>query len=279
MHHTARAGSTEADPIFVFQPQTLARQWVLLHVGDHEPWPDAQRAARLRRATGATDDDEALAQALQEGWCDYHSGRFASAHARGAAQGLAGAGLTLRAGWAQAHYVLDGAEARRAWLKGLLPLAQCLRETLADEPNSHLHHARLLAELLATQEAHAHADTAAVQSQHQALLQALQLMPRHGEAQLQLGMFHALVTARMGALSAHLGCATSATAAEHHLELARRLLPTQPRAWLETARALEMLSGRRRAAAVAEALRRAIKQTARDAAAALDIAQARAWMH
>ena len=279
MTRSARATVQPSEPTFRFAGEQLAAHWKVLHAGDLEPWPDVQRARLLQNLSGAgAGDPVQLAVALQDAWRAYHEGDFAGAHARGLGLGLAGAGVALRAACAEARYRGGDASARHAQLAALLPVAEALRNALPDEPNSHFRLALVLADLLENRDTRARPDETELQSQHSALQRALRLAPRHGEAQLALGVFHANAIARLGAIGARVACAASATAAEHHLELARRLLPGCPRVWLETGRALRLLSGIHQGGAISEAFRRAAKMTPRDAAAALDVDWARAQL-
>ncbi len=279
MTRPVRAPTQPVESTFRFAGERLAAHWKVLHAGDLEPWPDAQRSRLLQNLPGAEAGDPArLVVALQDAWRAYHEGDFAGAHARGLMLGLAGAGVALRAACAEARYRGVDASARHAQLAALLPVAEALRNALPEEPNSHFRLAQVLGDLLENQDAQVRPDEAVLQSQHAALRHALRLAPRHGEAQLALGVFHAHAIARLGAIGARMSCAASATAAEHHLELARRLLPSHPRVWLETGHALQLLSGIRQGSAVTEAFRRAAKMTPRDAASALDADWARAQL-
>ncbi len=276
MSKSARLPASAAPHAFDFSGAALQAAWKQLHLGDLEPWPDAQRAAALLALPAQPHADAAsLAAALQDAWRAYHIGEFESAQAQGMALGVAGASVAVKAGCAHARHMLGDAAARRQYAKDLIPVAATLREILPGEANSHYRLACALHLHLQNMTPNARLDNAQLQMQHAALQNALQLAPRHAEAQLALGAFHATLVGRMGAIAAKMSCGANATAAEHHLETARRLMPANPLAWLETGNALLALSGMRRGAAVTEAFERAAKLTPHDAAAALDVAWAR----
>ena len=280
MSKPARMPSPAARHAFNFAGEALQGAWKQLHLGDLEPWPDAQRAKRLLALPGQPHAGAAaLAAALQAAWRAYHEGEFESAHAQGMALGVAGASVTIKAGGTHARHMLGDAVARRLYVKTLIPIAEALRKTLPGEANSHYRLAYVLSLHLQNMAPNARLDNAQLQVQHMALQSALQIAPRHAEAQLALGIFHATLVGRMGAIAAKMRCGANATAAEHHLETARRLMPANPLAWLETGNALLTLAGMRRSAAVTEAFERAAKLTPHDAAEALDAAWARTQLH
>lgn len=280
MNKSARLPSPAAAHAFDFSGAALQAAWKQLHLGDLEPWPDAQRAAALLALPAQPHADASmLAVALQDAWRAYHAGEFEAAQAQGMALGVAGASIAVKAGCAHARHMLGEAAARRQYVNTLIPIAKALREALPGEANSHYRLACVLSLHLQNMTPNARLDKTQLQVQHSALQSALQIAPRHAEAQLALGAFHATLVARMGAITAKMSCDANASAAEHHLETARRLMPANPLAWLETGNALLALSGMRHSAAVTEAFKRAAKLTPHDAAEALDAAWARTQLH
>lgn len=276
MSKSVRLPAPAAARAFDFGGRALYAAWKQLHIGDLEPWPDAQRAAALLALPAQPHADAShLADALQNAWRAYHAGEFEAAHAQGTALGVAGASVAIKAGCAHARHMLREAAARRLYVGKLIPLAEALRAALPGEANSHYRLAGAMLLHLQNMAPNARLDNAQLQMLHTALQGALQLAPRHAEAQLALGAFHATLVGRLGAIAAKMSCGANATAAEHHLETARRLMPANPLAWLETGNALLMLSGMRRGAAVSEAFERAAKLAPHDAAEALDTAWAR----
>ena len=265
---------------FDFSGERLHTAWDRLHAGDLEPWPGELRATQLWASTGAasTGDAATLARALQDAWRHFHEGDFAAAHARGVALGPAGAGVALAAASEQVREQGADAAPWRVLAAALKPLADALSEARPAEPNSHFRFALLQLEHLQAQPMRVLPDWHVLREVHAALQRTLQVTPRHAAAQLALGRFHAQAIGRLGLNAARAGCAASTTAAEHHLELARRLQPGNPRVWLETARAQQLLAGMRAGAAVTEALRRAARLRPRDGASARDVALAAALL-
>lgn len=262
---------------FSFRGDDLKRAWKRLHASDLEPWPDSERAALLLAIPDPPPlSATALARDLQQAWRSYHEGDFDQARAIGMSLGPAGASVTLKAASIEVRHQLVDAPAQRERCHALESMAEGLSIGLPGEANSHYRMAYLMECQFETSPTATHAVCQQLQALHDALCHALQAAPRHGEAQLALGVFHATAIRRLGAIDAKACCGASAIAAEHHLEAARRLMPASPMAWLETGRALLALHHDRYGAAAREAFKRASKLMPLDASDALDIALARA---
>jgi tetratricopeptide (TPR) repeat protein len=81
------------------------------------------------------------------------------------------------------------------------------------------------------------------------LERTLQLQPKHAEAHVALGVFHAEVVDKLGSLAARLSYGASRDAAVRHFDTAIELAPDSPVARLEYARSLRLLAPRDRAQA------------------------------
>ena len=137
---------------------------------------------------------------MQEAWRRFHSGHFADAIAAGGKLGALGATVANKA--AAIHSLeVDGDEAGRL-LGAAITRGERAMELLPDEPNAHYmlalalgrHSQRIsivkaLADGVATR-VRTHLDT------------TLRLEPRHAEAHIALGLYHAEIVAKIGSLLA-----------------------------------------------------------------------------
>lgn len=279
MIRAARMPTTRSGSAFLFEGESLRLAWKRLHAADLEPWPDTHRATQLLELPEPSPlSAPELANRLQNAWRSYHEGDFNQARRQGMALGTAGSSVALKAASIEIRHQLVDAATRREHFPILMTAAEKLVTALPGEPNSHYRMAHLLGCQLEANPTTVRADCRLLQTLHDGLRQALQAAPRHAEAQLALGVFHATAIKRLGAIDAKACCGASAIAAEHHLEAARRLMPGSPVAWLETGVALLALHHNRYGAAAREAFQRATRLAPLDAAGALDIALARSQL-
>lgn len=243
------------DVSYLRTPAGLKKVWARLHRGDAEPWPA----------------DPAVVAA----WRQFHAGAFQAAHDAGLQAG--GAGITV-ANKAQAIHAtyLERSEAAR--LKSFLQVAERAEAQAAqqpDNPNAHYWMAYALGRysqgISVTQalaQGLGHKIKAALQT-------TIALQPRHADAHIALGAFHAEVIDKVGAL---LGATQGADAATG-LALFRRGLALHPGSaigMVETANGLVMLDGERRLAEAEALYAQAAACEAADAMERLDIELARA---
>jgi tetratricopeptide (TPR) repeat protein len=243
---------------FDFGGAALRRGWPRLHAGDLEPWPGGRGAA-----------------ALQAAWRAFHEGRFPEAIEAGAACGTGGAAVANKAAGVHATYsAASPAEATRI-LRAAIARGEAAVARQPECANAHYFLAFVLGrygQRISVAKALADGLGGRV---HAALQRTLALEPDHAEAQVALGVFHAEVVDKVGALAARLGYGASREAALAAFERARALSPQSPVACLEYARALRRLdpTAAVRARALLEA---AVAMEPADAMEALDVNAARA---
>lgn len=264
------------DKAFEYAGDKLARAWKDLHAGDLEPWPDEKHVAGLLKAHAKLGKDAAaIASALQDAWRAFHRGDFQEAYDGGTALGALGASVAIKAGGIHAAYLLDGEKARIARYEELAALADAAAAALPGLANSHYRRAFALGRLsqaLSITKALAQGLAGKVS---ESLTQALRLAPGHAEAETALGLYHAEIVGKVGGMLAKLTYGASAAEAEKHLELALKLTPASPIAWIEYGNGLLLLYGDQREDEVAEAWDKAASLAPRDAMEALDAAWAR----
>lgn len=243
------------DPRFHYTGATLKTAWRALHAGDAEPWP--------RRA------------ALVEAWIAYHAGDFEQAEKAGLALGVAGNAVANKAASMQAVYLDRGSETRCARLQTVVERCESQQATQPDNPAGFYWHAYALgryAQEISVIEALARGIGGRVKA---SLDRTLALAPRHADAHIALGVYHAEIIDKTGTLIGRLSYGTSRDDAIARFEQALALNPRSAIARVEYARALVMLDGKA-AMARAQALRReAASSLPEDATERLDVERAR----
>ena len=238
---------------------SLAPLWPRLHMGDVEPWPDDPRVVAA--------------------WCAFHAGDFETAVKRGLAAHARGApaGLTVanKAQAMYATYLEEHEETRRALLLEVADrAARRTREDAADTNAWYTlayalgRHAQSLSVAMAL------AQGVGLRVKH-ALETTLRLAPRHADAHVALGAFHAEVIDKVGAL---LGLAQGASrdAGIAAFRTALKLNPSSAIARVEAARGLVMLEGARRQEEATRLLEEAAAHVPLDATEHLDVERAKA---
>ncbi|MFD2366759.1 hypothetical protein [Pseudoduganella sp. GCM10020061] len=239
---------------YEYSSATLKRAWPALHAGDAEPWP---RSAAL---VGA--------------WIDFHAGRFEQAAQAGLERGLAGYSVANKASCMQAVYLSD--RTRKCAL--LLEVAERCTHQQKEQPDSaaaFYWHAFALgrhAQEISVLEALARGVAGQVRS---SLDTTLRLEPRHADAHIALGVYHAEIIDKVGALVGALTYGASRDEALRHFRRALELIPGSAIARVEYARGLQLIDGRAGAAQARELREQAAASTAHDAMERLDIERAR----
>jgi tetratricopeptide (TPR) repeat protein len=205
----------------LFDGASLPSQWLRLHAGDQEPLPH--------------DPD------ILEAWVLYHRGEFEAAFQAGRMLGHAGYSVMNKASLIQADY-LEASEAAR--LKLYFDTAERARSHIAAEPhnpNAHYFYGYALGRYsqgTSVAKALAQGYGEKIRS---AFESAIALQPRHADAHLALGTFHAEVIDKVGALIGHMTYGAKRETALHHFRTGVALIPQAAIALTEYARGLMML--------------------------------------
>lgn len=264
---------------FQFAGEALKKAWPKLHAGDCEPYPDAKRAAALRKAAGKASpklEPEALASALQEAWRAFHRGDFQHAFEAGNALGPVGASVAVKALGIHATYLVadDVERLRRHEQAG--EIAAAAVEALPDEANSHYRHAFALGRYSQGISIVKALKLGIAGKVRESLDAALDLAPKHAEAHMALALYHAEIVGKIGAMIGGLTYGAKASEAEKHIREALKLTPHSPIAHVEHGNLLLLLDSRRNEDAAAEAYEKASLCKPLDAMETLDAAWARA---
>ena len=241
---------------YKYDPATLKKHWARLHKGDAEPFPK----------------DEAVLVA----WALFHAGEFQKAHEAGLKAG--GAGITV-ANKAQAIYA-NGVEPKEAVKIALFEevMQRAEAQAKAEPKNANAHYlyayaAGRYSQRISVAKALAQGYGGKIRG---ALEAALKLEPKHADAHIAMGAFHAEIIDKIGALVGGLTYGAKKDAGEEHFRKALKLAPDSPIACIEAANGLVMLHGKSRVEEAGKLYASAAAMKPRDAMEAIDVENARA---
>ena len=240
---------------YAFDAAALKKHWARLHAGDAEPWPK----------------DEAVLDA----WALYHAGEFQKAAAAGLKAG--GAGITV-ANKAQCIYANYLEKSEKTKLELFVEVAERAGAQSASEPknaNAHYWQAYALGRYsqgISVAKALAQGLGSKVKT---ALETAIQLQPKHADAHIALGTFHAEVIDKVGKLLGKTQGADASTGLKMFRE-ALKLNPASAIAMVEYANGLVMLEGDKKMAEAEQLYADAAACKPMDAMERLDVEMAKA---
>ncbi len=244
------------DKGFAYAGESLRKHWERLHRGDCEPFPKDT--------------------AVQEAWRAYHRGAFAEAVAQGLAAGGAGVTVANKAQSIYANSLEKKPAARLALFEEAMQRAQAQAAAEPKNPNAHYQFA-YAAGRYSQGISVAKALAQGLGGRIRAALEAtLKLAPRHGEAHIAMGTYHAEVIDKVGALVGGLTYGARREAGEEHFRKALKLLPDSPIAHLEFANGLVMMHGRKAVEEAAALYAKAAALEPKDAMERLDVEAAKA---
>ena len=238
-----------------YDAAALKKHWARLHAGDAEPLPK---------------DADVLAA-----WALFHAGELQKAVEAGLKAG--GAGITA-ANKAQAIYANYLEKSEKAKLALLMEVAERAEAQIAEDPkNANAHYLMAYAlgrysQGISIAKALAQGLGGKVKS---ALETAIKLSPKHADAHIALGAFHAEIIDKVGALLGRTqGASKDAGIANYKTAL--KLNPTSAIAMVEFANGLVMLEGEKKMKEATQLYEDAAATTPMDAMERLDVEMAKA---
>ncbi|MEO5845159.1 MAG: hypothetical protein ABIQ33_10000 [Caldimonas sp.] len=244
---------------YSYDAATLRKKWARLHAGDAEPLPK---------------DDKVLAA-----WQHFHAGEFQKAAEAGLKLHAGGAsGALTVANKAQAIYATYLESSEKAKLALLLEVAERAEKRAREEPkeaNAWYCMAYALGRYsqgISIAKALSQGLGAKVKS---ALETTIKLAPKHADAHIALGAFHAEVIDKVGSLLGRTQGA-SKDAGLVHYRTALKLNPTSAIAMIEYANGLVMLEGDKRMKEATKLYEEAAACQPLDATERLDVEMAKA---
>ena len=247
-----------ADKAFSHAGAALRRNWERLHRGDREPFPD-NAAAR-------------------DAWRAYHSGDFARAVDIGLHAGSSGINAANKAAMIYAHYLEDDEAARLRLFQDICKRCVALQEAEPGNANAWYIHAYALGRYsqgISVAKALAQGLGGKIKN---SLDHALKIEPKHADAHIALGTWHAEIIDKVGGMMGGLTYGAKKESGEKHFRTALELNPDSAIARTEYANGLVMLFGRSRLKDAERLYEEAIACTPADAMEKLDIEAAKAEM-
>ncbi|HSB23657.1 MAG TPA: hypothetical protein VLE94_11190 [Burkholderiaceae bacterium] len=203
----------------------LKKKWARLHAGDAEPWPS---------------DDKVLAA-----WSLFHAGDFQKACEAGLKAGDAGLTVANKAQSIYANYLEKSEKNKLALFLEVVERAEALQKSDPKNPNAYYWMAYALGRYsqgISVAKALAQGLGSKVKN---ALETTIKLQPKHADAHIALGAFHAEVIDKVGKLLGKTQGADSATGLKMYQQ-ALKLNPSSAIARIEYANGLVMLEGDKR---------------------------------
>lgn len=245
-----------ADEAYAYTPASLKKNWDRLHKGDGEPFPkDA---------------------AVVDAWIAFHAGEFHQAAQLGIKAGGAGITAANKATAIHANY-LEGNEKRKLDL--FLEVAQRAEAQQASEPknaNAFYWQAYALgryAQGISIVKALSQGIGGKVKS---ALETAIKLAPKHADAHVALGTYHAEIIDKVGGMIGGVTYGANKDVGMKHFETALKLNPDSAVARCEYANGLVMLEGKKALARAEKLYEEAAACEPMDAMERLDVEMAKA---
>jgi tetratricopeptide (TPR) repeat protein len=207
---------------YTYDAATLKKKWARLHAGDAEPFPK---------------DEKVLAA-----WALFHAGEFQKATEAGLKAGGAGITVANKAQSIYANYLEKSEKTKFALFLEVVGRAEAQAEAEPNNANAHYQIAYSLGRYsqgISVAKALAQGLGSKVKA---ALETAIKLQPKHADAHITLGAFHAEVIDKVGSLLGRTQGA-SKDAGLTMFKTALKLNPTSAIAMVEYANGLVMLEG------------------------------------
>jgi len=244
------------DKAFAYPGPALKKHWERLHRGDCEPFPADSAAA-------------------QDAWRAYHAGEFAKAVEIGLRSGPSGINAANKAAMIYANHLEGDPDTRLRLLEEIAVRCVAQQKVEPADPNAWYFHAYALGRYsqgISIGKALAQGLGGKVRN---SLDQALKLQPKHADAHIALGTWHAEIIDKVGSMVGSLTYGAKKEAAEQHFRTALELFPESAVARTEYADGLIMLFGRSRLRDAEKLYAEAVACAPADAMERLDIEQAR----
>jgi tetratricopeptide (TPR) repeat protein len=246
------------DKKFHYTAATLKKAWDRLHKGDAEPWPK----------------DEAVIEA----WLAFHAGEFQKAAEAGVKAGGAGITAANKAQAIYANYVESDEKRKLELFQEVAARAEAQQAAEPKNPAGYYWQAYALgryAQGISIAKALAQGIGGKVKS---ALETTIKLSPKHADAHIALGAYHAEVIDKVGSMIGSLTYGAKKDLGLKHFETALKLNPDSAIARIEYANGLVLLEGKKALAQAEKLYAEAAECEPQDAMERLDVELAKAEM-
>jgi tetratricopeptide (TPR) repeat protein len=269
-----------------FRGEELRKRWSRLHQTDREPWPDARLVGNLAKGNEElasvieTHGSAAMvAGALQDAWRQFHCGAYARAIAMGEKLGALGAPVANKAAAIDSLYSRRSAAQLLQELESAIARGEQAVAQLPEHANAHYTLALVLgrySQRISILKALAVGLAGRIREH---LERTLSLEPRHAEAHLAFGLYHAEIVGKLGSLPASLTYGATTSAAIGHFRQALGLAPSSPIIRMEYAHGLLLLDATRHLREAQELYAQAAACKPADEMERLDVARAKRGCH
>jgi tetratricopeptide (TPR) repeat protein len=245
-----------SDKAYAYDGPALKKHWDRLHRGDCEPFPKGE--------------------ALQAAWRHYHAGAFEQAVAAGLEAGVEGYSVANKAAAIYATYLEKSAPKKVKLLEEAMKRGEEAIEARPRDANAHYFYAMAAGRYgqeISIAKALAQGLGGRIKG---ALDQALKLQPKHADAHIALGTWHAEIIGKVGAMVAGLTYGAKKDASLEHFHKALKLNPDSAIARIEYANGLVTLFGKDKLQEAEKLYAEAAKLKALDAMERLDVEAAKA---
>jgi tetratricopeptide (TPR) repeat protein len=270
-----------ADAAYDYQGAALKKHWPRLHKGDCEPYPEPRTLKKLGAAHAGRESSrspENVAEVLQDAWRSYHRGDFGHAMEAGVGLGPIGYDVANKAANVYATYLEPDERRKLALLQESARRAEELQACAKDVPNAWYFHAQALGRYSQGISIARALTQGLAGIVRKSLEQAIALEPRHSDAHIALGLYHAELINKVGALIAGLTYGASREAGLEHFKTALKLNPQSAIARIEYANGLIMMFGKDRTSEASRLYHEAAACTPLDAMERFDVELARAQL-
>ncbi len=240
---------------YTLTPAALKKQWPRLHAGDAEPWPS---------------DPKVVAA-----WALFHAGEFQKAAEAGLKAGGGGVTVANKAQAIYANYLEKSEKTKLALFMEVAERAEAQLGSEPQNPNAYYFMAYALGRYsqgISIAKALAQGLGSKVKS---ALETTIKLAPKHADAHIALGAFHAEVIDKVGSLLGRTQGASKDTGIAM-FKTALKLNPSSAIAMVEYANGLVMLEGDKKMKEATQLYEDAAAVTPADAMERLDVEMAKA---
>ena len=241
---------------FQYAGAALKKNWSRLHRGDCEPFPDGAE--------------------VQAAWRSYHAGDFGKAVELGLSLGMAGYAVANKAVTVYASYLESDDKQKRSLLLAAAQRCEEQQRAMPDYVNGWYLHAYALGRYSQSISVVKALTEGLGGKIKQSLTQAIALEPKHADAHIALGAYHAEVIDKVGALVGGLTYGAKKHIGVEHFETALKLNPESAIARIEFANGLAMMFGNSRLKDAERYYAEAAACTPADAMEWLDIEMAKA---
>jgi tetratricopeptide (TPR) repeat protein len=243
------------EKVYAYEGASLKKHWDRLHRGDCEPFPK----------------DESV----QDAWRAYHQGDFGRAIEAGLAAGDEGGNVANKAQAIYATYLEKAGPKKTKLFHEAMERGEEAIAARPRDPNAHYFYA-MAAGRYSQEISIAKALAQGLGGKiREALEKAIKLQPKHADAHIALGTWHAEIIGKVGGMVGKLTYGASKDAAVEHFQKALKLNPDSAIARIEFANGLVLAFGKDRMKEAEKLYAEAAKMKPMDAMERLDVEAAK----